>query len=148
MIRTRLRFRDSQVTEEREGIQKWPRSQTIIVIGIFWNEPGQLALYGAYASRMMKKARPNGVGKSMDRLRVIACIGEPLAPIVWEWCYEVVGRKQAHVLDVSSFTQAISKHTKFSTDVLSDRNRMSCLFTSCRSLAHLARHSGFASVRD
>ncbi|OJJ82328.1 uncharacterized protein ASPGLDRAFT_67803 [Aspergillus glaucus CBS 516.65] len=51
------------------------------------------------ALRMMKKARPNGVSKSMDNLRVIACIGEPLAPNVWEWCYEVVGRKQVHVLD-------------------------------------------------
>lgn len=36
------------------------------------------------ALRMMKKARPNGVSKSMDNLRVIACIGEPLAPNVWE----------------------------------------------------------------
>ncbi|KAK2764572.1 acetyl-CoA synthetase [Arachnomyces sp. PD_36] len=49
--------------------------------------------------RMLKKARPNGTTKRMDRLRVIACIGEPLAPNVWEWCYEYVGKREAHVLD-------------------------------------------------
>lgn len=57
------------------------------------------------ALRMMKKARPNGVSKSMSNLRVIACIGEPLAPNVWEWCYEVVGRKQVHVLDVGCMSE-------------------------------------------
>lgn len=51
--------------------------------------------------RMLKKARPDGTTKRMERLRVIACIGEPLAPNVWEWCYESFGRREAHVLDVS-----------------------------------------------
>ena len=51
--------------------------------------------------RMVRKERPNGNSMNMDRLRVIASIGEPLAPNVWEWCYEVLGQKQVHVLDVS-----------------------------------------------
>lgn len=53
------------------------------------------------ALRMIKKARPNGSNKPLERLRVIASIGEPLASNVWQWCYEVLGRKEAHVLDVS-----------------------------------------------
>ncbi|KAJ5539853.1 Acetyl-coenzyme A synthetase [Penicillium frequentans] len=51
------------------------------------------------ALRMIKKNRPNGSDKLLERLRVIASIGEPLASNVWQWCYEVLGRKEAHVLD-------------------------------------------------
>ncbi|KOS47224.1 hypothetical protein ACN38_g1878 [Penicillium nordicum] len=51
------------------------------------------------ALRMIKKTRPNGSIKPLERLRVIASIGEPLAPSVWQWCYEELGRKEAHVLD-------------------------------------------------
>ncbi|KAJ6012339.1 Acetyl-coenzyme A synthetase [Penicillium canescens] len=51
------------------------------------------------ALRMIKKARPNGSIKPLERLRVIASIGEPLASNVWQWCYEELGRKEAHVLD-------------------------------------------------
>lgn len=53
------------------------------------------------ALRMLKKARPEGTTKKMERLRVIASIGEPLAANVWEWCYKDFGRGEAHVLDVS-----------------------------------------------
>lgn len=53
------------------------------------------------ALKMVKKERPNGNTMSMDRLRVIASTGEPLASSLWQWCYEILGQKEAHVLDVS-----------------------------------------------
>ncbi|KAI2786538.1 Acetyl-coenzyme A synthetase [Penicillium oxalicum] len=49
--------------------------------------------------RMIKKARPDGNKMALKDLRVIASIGEPLAPNVWEWCFEILGRKRACVLD-------------------------------------------------
>ncbi|KAI9366987.1 hypothetical protein BJX61DRAFT_547942 [Aspergillus egyptiacus] len=49
--------------------------------------------------RMVRKERPKGKVMNTDRLRVIASIGEPLAPNVWLWSYEVLGQKQVHVLD-------------------------------------------------
>ncbi|CAG8898818.1 unnamed protein product [Penicillium egyptiacum] len=49
--------------------------------------------------RMIKKSRPDGSTTHLGRLRVVASIGEPLAPSVWQWCYEVLGNREVHVLD-------------------------------------------------
>lgn len=57
------------------------------------------------ALRMIKKFRPNGSATRHEKLRVIASIGEPLAPSVWQWCYEVLGNREVHVLDVSQTLQ-------------------------------------------
>ena len=37
----------------------------------------------------------------MKNLRVLGSVGEPIASEVWKWYEEVVGKKEAHVVDVS-----------------------------------------------
>jgi acetyl-CoA synthetase len=37
-----------------------------------------------------------------NSLRVIACVGEPLAPEVWKWAHNVIGQGNVQILDVRS----------------------------------------------
>jgi acetyl-CoA synthetase len=37
----------------------------------------------------------------MKSLRVLGSVGEPIAAEVWKWYFEVVGKQEAHVVDVS-----------------------------------------------
>ncbi|KAF7715294.1 Uncharacterized protein PECH_007294 [Penicillium ucsense] len=69
----------------------------------FWQIASRCKASHLYAApttmRLIKKARPDGSHHALQTLRVIASIGEPLAPNVWEWCFEKFGRKMACVLD-------------------------------------------------
>lgn len=51
------------------------------------------------ALRLLKRAGNEWV-KPMKSLRVLGSIGEPIAPEVWKWYHDIVGRKEAHIVDV------------------------------------------------
>ncbi|KAB8235860.1 acetate--CoA ligase [Aspergillus alliaceus] len=51
------------------------------------------------ALRLLKRAGDEHIHHNMEHLRVIACVGEPIAAEVWKWVYETVGKRQAHVVD-------------------------------------------------
>jgi acetyl-CoA synthetase len=49
----------------------------------------------------------------MKNLRVLGSVGEPIAAEVWKWYVEVVGKEEAHVVDVrepSPFSVKDGKH--------------------------------------
>ena len=50
------------------------------------------------ALRLCKRAGDHHV-KQMKHLRVLGSVGEPIAAEVWRWYFEIVGRKEAHVVD-------------------------------------------------
>ncbi|PLB54543.1 acyl-activating enzyme [Aspergillus steynii IBT 23096] len=49
--------------------------------------------------RLLKKLTEGEIPRRMDSLRVLGSIGEPIAPEVWRWYRDIVGRRRAHVLD-------------------------------------------------
>lgn len=53
------------------------------------------------ALRLLKRAGNDFVKGDMSSLRVLGSVGEPIAAEIWKWYYEVVGKEQAHVVDVS-----------------------------------------------
>ncbi|KAI7928528.1 acetyl-coenzyme A synthetase [Pyricularia oryzae] len=54
------------------------------------------------ALRLLKRAAgSDGDVPRMPTLRVLGSVGEPIAPEVWKWYFEVVGKGRAHVVDVS-----------------------------------------------
>lgn len=53
------------------------------------------------ALRLLKRAGDDFVKGDMSSLRVLGSVGEPIAAEIWKWYYEVVGKEQAHVVDVS-----------------------------------------------
>lgn len=55
------------------------------------------------ALRLCKRAGDHHV-KHMKHLRVLGSVGEPIAAEVWKWYFEIVGREEAHVVDVSSLS--------------------------------------------
>ena len=60
------------------------------------------------ALRLLKRAgdeHVRGRGETeMKKLRVLGSVGEPIAAEVWKWYHEVVGGREAHVIDVSALT--------------------------------------------
>lgn len=57
------------------------------------------------ALRLLKRAGDEWV-KPTKSLRVLGSIGEPIAPEVWKWYNDIVGVKEAHVVDVSVMRNA------------------------------------------
>ncbi|PVH96878.1 acetyl-coenzyme A synthetase [Periconia macrospinosa] len=49
--------------------------------------------------RLLKKAGSEPSPNQVSKLRVLGSIGEPIAPEVWLWYYESVGKKEAHIVD-------------------------------------------------
>jgi acetyl-CoA synthetase len=52
------------------------------------------------ALRLLKRAGDEHVKHQMKHLRVLGSVGEPIAAEVWKWYFEVVGKEEAHVVDV------------------------------------------------
>ncbi|KFY18276.1 hypothetical protein V491_04815 [Pseudogymnoascus sp. VKM F-3775] len=51
------------------------------------------------ALRILKRAGDSHITAPMENLRVLGSIGEPIAPEVWKWYHETVGRKRAYIVD-------------------------------------------------
>ena len=50
--------------------------------------------------RLLRRAGDDLIRHKMAHLRLIACVGEPIAAEVWNWVYKSVGKEQAHIVDV------------------------------------------------
>ena len=53
------------------------------------------------ALRLLKRAGDQHVKHEMKSLRVLGSVGEPIAAEVWKWYHEIIGKTDAHVIDVS-----------------------------------------------
>jgi len=51
------------------------------------------------ALRLLKRAGDEHVNTEMKDLRVLGSVGEPIAPDVWKWYNDVVGKGKAHIVD-------------------------------------------------
>lgn len=56
------------------------------------------------ALRLLKRAGSHPRDHDTESLRVLGSVGEPIAPEVWKWYYDVVGKGQCQVVDVSTIT--------------------------------------------
>jgi acetyl-CoA synthetase len=54
------------------------------------------------ALRLLKRAGNDHVKHQMKHLRILGSVGEPIAAEVWKWYFEIVGKEEAHVVDVSA----------------------------------------------
>jgi acetyl-CoA synthetase len=54
------------------------------------------------ALRLLKRAGDQFVKHKMENLRILGSVGEPIAAEVWKWYFEIVGKEEAHIVDVSS----------------------------------------------
>ena len=77
------------------------------------------------ALRLLKRAGDHHVKEPMQALRVLGSVGEPIAAEVWKWYHEIVGRNEAHIVDVSLEKRTV-KTLLTSSDVLANRNWISC----------------------
>ena len=55
------------------------------------------------ALRLLKRAGELYTKHPMKHLRVLGSVGEPIAAEVWKWYFEIVGKKEAHVVDVCPY---------------------------------------------
>jgi acetyl-CoA synthetase len=53
------------------------------------------------ALRLLKRAGDSHAKCPMKHLRVLGSVGEPIAAEVWKWYFEIVGKEEAHIVDVS-----------------------------------------------
>ena len=53
------------------------------------------------ALRLLKRAGDEHVKAQMKDLRILGSVGEPIAAEVWKWYFEIVGKEEAHIVDVS-----------------------------------------------
>ncbi|KAI9770698.1 MAG: acetyl-CoA synthetase [Geoglossum simile] len=51
------------------------------------------------ALRLLKRAGDHHIKHDMSHLRVLGSVGEPIAAEVWKWYYEIVGKKESHIVD-------------------------------------------------
>lgn len=62
------------------------------------------------ALRLLKRAGDQHVKHQMKNLRILGSVGEPIASEVWKWYFEVVGKEEAHIVDVSQLTAIVSQY--------------------------------------
>jgi acetyl-CoA synthetase len=60
------------------------------------------------ALRLLKRAGDAYAKHSLKSLRVLGSVGEPIAAEVWKWYYEVVGKSEAHIVDVSQLQMTMA----------------------------------------
>jgi acetyl-CoA synthetase len=75
------------------------------------------------ALRLLKRAGDHHVRNEMKHLRVLGSVGEPIAAEVWKWYFEVVGKEEAQIVDVSFalFLSLVLSHLTFA-DILANRD--------------------------
>lgn len=62
------------------------------------------------ALRLLKRAGDQHVKHQMKNLRILGSVGEPIASEVWKWYFEVVGKEEAHIVDVSRMIKKLAQH--------------------------------------
>lgn len=73
----------------------------------YWTMINRLGITHLYAAptalRLLKRQGDIFVKaqQPLNSLRVLACVGEPIAPEVWRWANSVIGQNNVHILDVS-----------------------------------------------
>lgn len=111
------------------------------------------------ALRLLKRAGAEPVEQNMSSLRVLGSVGEPIAPEIWKWYFEVVGKGESHLVDVSYLLcrnvlqpDAVwffgFKLTTKVPDLLANRNRVPRHHTSRRRHADKARIGVIAIFRN
>lgn len=76
------------------------------------------------ALRLLKRAGNSHVKHSMKHLRILGSVGEPIAAEVWKWYFEIVGKEEAHIVDVigpTSYPQTVAEPI---IDILANRDRL------------------------
>lgn len=53
------------------------------------------------ALRLLKRAGDEHIRGDMKHLRVLGSVGEPIAAEIWKWYFEVIGKEECQVVDVS-----------------------------------------------
>lgn len=53
------------------------------------------------ALRLLKRAGSDPVNHDTSSLRVLGSVGEPIAPEIWKWYHDVIGKGECHIVDVS-----------------------------------------------
>jgi acetyl-CoA synthetase len=53
------------------------------------------------ALRLLKRAGDEHVRGKFAHLRVLGSVGEPIAAEIWKWYFEVIGKEECHIVDVS-----------------------------------------------
>ncbi|RGP74470.1 acetyl-coenzyme a synthetase [Fusarium longipes] len=51
------------------------------------------------ALRLLKRAGSDPVNHDTSSLRVLGSVGEPIAPEIWKWYYDVIGKGDCHIVD-------------------------------------------------
>ncbi|RBR26366.1 uncharacterized protein FIESC28_00866 [Fusarium coffeatum] len=51
------------------------------------------------ALRLLKRAGSDPVNHNTDSLRVLGSVGEPIAPEIWKWYYDIIGKGNCHIVD-------------------------------------------------
>ncbi|KAK2682155.1 AMP-dependent synthetase/ligase [Fusarium oxysporum f. sp. vasinfectum] len=51
------------------------------------------------ALRLLKRAGSDPVNHDTSSLRVLGSVGEPIAPEIWKWYYDVIGKGECHIVD-------------------------------------------------
>ncbi|RGP72508.1 acetyl-coenzyme a synthetase [Fusarium sporotrichioides] len=51
------------------------------------------------ALRLLKRAGSDPVDHDTNSLRVLGSVGEPIAPEIWKWYYDVIGKGNCHIVD-------------------------------------------------
>ena len=62
------------------------------------------------ALRLLKRAGDSHANQPMKHLRVLGSVGEPIAAEVWKWYFEVVGKNESHIVDVSHTNMDVIRH--------------------------------------
>ncbi|KAK6723190.1 Acetyl-coenzyme A synthetase [Fusarium graminearum] len=51
------------------------------------------------ALRLLKRAGSDPVDHDTNSLRVLGSVGEPIAPEIWKWYYDIIGKGNCHIVD-------------------------------------------------
>ncbi|OBS27834.1 hypothetical protein FPOA_01777 [Fusarium poae] len=51
------------------------------------------------ALRLLKRAGSDPVDHDTSSLRVLGSVGEPIAPEIWKWYYDIIGKGNCHIVD-------------------------------------------------
>jgi acetyl-CoA synthetase len=88
------------------------------------------------ALRLLKRAGDDHVKHQMKHLRILGSVGEPIAAEVWKWYFEIVGKEEAHVVDVSKSSTRHCRKT-LTYDRLTGKRRRALTSSHPSAVSHL-----------